>query len=1653
MPAFMSFLAFVRFLAIRRFCAPVCFCIFALLLGALLSGCSDEAPTDTTEAPRTKLSAVDANSISDNSSTAVALKVQDISVQTWQGRHAAAVTLSTPVALDLPLDGWLMIETDSGDLLEGGWVADSRGKVLYFSGLEPGRSYRVRVRPGLVAANGSTLSSLSSVVIETPDIQSALGFAGRGNLLAHRLRQGLPVMAVNVEQVDVDFYRIPQDRLVDFLANFGQSTQLSGWDAERYLDRVELTWSGRFDLQLDVNTRATRYLPIHQIDALGQSGVYLAVMREAGNISYRYPATWFAVTDLGAQVRLYRDQLQVQVNTLSGADPLAGVQLTLLDNEGRTLAQKATDREGRAAFVADELAPGTLGSAPLLLLQKGPETSLLRLSGPALDLAEFPVSGPNRRPQEVFIYSPRDLYRPGETLRFSALLRSDRGEAVPGIALKSQLMQPDGRIVASTRIEPQALNYYQAELPLPADAPTGEWRWQLELPDGSQREYAVQVESFLPERMALNLATAETLKPDADFSVQVQGDYLYGAPAADARLQSQLLARLEQHPFPAFRDFWFGHPNDKALERREDLAEIQLDAQGRGLIQVKPFWQNLTSPLRLQTHVSLLDSGGRPVTRRATSLVLPAERLPGIRPLFADDQVDYESQASFELVLTDGEARLAADGMQLSLVRERRDYHWRWSDADGWQSEFTERHYTVEQRDLSLAQQGRVEVSLPVEWGYYRVELKDPQTGLVAAYRFRAGWDPDAQLMAGRPDRIGLSLNQQSYTAGDELKVEVRPPAAGKGYLLLESDRLLHREAVQIPAEGKELSLILQPEWMQQNLYISVLLLQPGDADKGSLPMRMLGVAPVPLASADQALDITFTDLPLQVRPEQRIEVPLRVSRRNGQPLPDQVQVTLAAVDVGVLSITDFDTPDPLAWFFDPGAYAVEVRDNYGDLIDAEAGEMARLRFGGDADLSRGGAQPPTEVQILSLFSGPLAVDSEGRVSVPLDLPAFNGRVRLMAVAFSEDSLGAADQELQIVAPVVAELNRPRFLSPGDTTRLTLDLHNRTEQPQTLQVELSAGMDMRLDGRIEDWQQSVALAPGARTTLALKATAGERFGAVPLSLRVSNIEGEPDIQRNWMLGVRPAWPAQSLHWQQPILPGEAFEFKGEALQGLLPSTLNAQLSLSSRPPLNVAHHFSELRAYPYGCAEQTTSGVFAQLYATRDLLATLGLEGEAPEAQRAALELAIRRLFGMQRNNGSFGLWSKDSPEEPWLTVYVTDFLLRARDAGYAVSEPALKLALEQINRYLRNPSRINGELLHDSRSRFAVRAYAAQVLARIGQAPLAELRNLLDHRADESTPLAMIQLGLALQQAGDAGRAEQALRRGLQAMSRDNFTLTDSFIATDYGSRVRDAALALFWLLEAEQPETQWLPLLEPLQAAIAERRWFSTQERNALFLAGQALNQRTGAAMQLQIQGALAIDVNDDERRFRLTGESLLDGLQIHNRGEHQAWLNLQLQGYSDQPPAAYSRGLSVERHYYDADGQPLMLDQLKTGDQVLVELDVRSEEAIPDALIVDLLPAGLELENQNLATSLTLAELKIGEDSIADLLAQVDLRHQEFRDDRYVAAIRLDWGRARLFYLARAVTPGEYRLPPSFAESMYRPELRHLGDDSSLLSIRVR
>ncbi len=193
------------------------------------------------------------------------------------------------------------------------------------------------------------------------------------------------------------------------------------------------------------------------------------------------------------------------------------------------------------------------------------------------------------------------------------------------------------------------------------------------------------------------------------------------------------------------------------------------------------------------------------------------------------------------------------------------------------------------------------------------------------------------------------------------------------------------------------------------------------------------------------------------------------------------------------------------------------------------------------------------------------------------------------------------------------------------------------------------------------------------------------------------------------------------------------------------------------------------------------------------------------------------------------------------------------------------------------------------------------------------------------------------------------------------------------------------------------------------------------------------------------------------RLEAEQAAAPLMIENTGTADAYVNLRLNGRTATEPTAHNRGLQVQRRFYDADGVAFADQQnlqLQSGQQVLVELFVEASANQPHGLVVDLLPAGLELENQNLNDAYSISDLSIDGVAVRDLSASAEVNHQEYRDDRYVAAVSLYEGRpVRLFYLARAVATGEFRIPPTFAEDMYRPEVRHQGPAAGQLTVSPR
>ena len=1576
-----------------------------------------------------------------------ALSVVDVSEVQLDGASALSVSFSVPLEPEQNFADKLHVVDAKSGKVDGAWELSDNLMELRLRHLEPQRKLILTVDPGLRGVNDTQLAGEYVSRLETRDLQPTVGFASRGTLLPTRLAEGLPLIALNVDKVDVEFFRVKPESLPAFLSQWGRNSSLQSYEARDLLSMAELVYGGRFDLNPARNTRETLILPTAGIKPLQQPGVYLAVMKASGSYNYSQPATLFTLSDIGLSVHRYQKRLDVFTQALEGGSALSDVELELLDGKGKMLAQGKTDNKGHAELALP-------AKAEVLLARQGDQTSLLRLNTAALDLAEFDIGGPQAHPLQFFVFGPRDLYRPGETVLLNALLRDRDGYPVKPQPVSVEVRRPDEQVSRKFVWTPDASGFYQYPLQLASEAPTGRWQLVFDLGDGKPQLYEFLVEDFLPERLALELkGSATPLAPGQTADIQVNGRYLYGAPAAGNRLSGQVYVRPLREAVKTLPGYQFGSVTEEELSQDLELEERVLNAEGEYTISLESQWSNAKSPLQLIVQASLQESGGRPITRRLVQPVWPADRLPGIRGLFEGTETDGDGPVQFELLVADNEGhKLAAENLKVRLVRERRDYYWNYSDNDGWSYHYNEKFLNLNEETVNLKAGETATVSFPVEWGPYRVEVEDPKTGLVSSLRFWAGYraQDNAEGGAVRPDQVKLALDKAAYVEGDTARVTVTPPAAGKGYLLVEgSDGPLWWEEIEVPAEGKTFEVKLDSTWARHDLYVSALVIRPGERKANITPKRAVGVLHLPLDRTARKLEVTL-DAPEKMRPKQALTVKVQAKNADGS-IPAQAHVLLSAVDVGVLNITEYPTPDPYASLFGRKAYGADQLDIYGQLIEAGQGRLASLAFGGDAALAKGGKRPATSVNIVALQSAPVTLNAQGEGEVSVQIPDFNGELRVMAQAWTDDRYGMAEAKTVVAAPLVAELAAPRFMAGGDETRLALDLSNLTDKPQQLQVSLNTQGPLSLLG---DARQTLQLSPGQRSTLQIpiKALGGFGSGKVGVTVEGLDLPGETlaPFTREWTLGVRPAYPALLKHYRT-VLTDQPWSLPDHALQVFEPAGREALLSLSSRPPLNLGEQIRALKAYPYGCSEQTTSGLYPALYADAALLKRLGLEGEPDAERKRKIELGIERLLGMQRYNGSFGLWGADGQEEYWLTAYVTDFLLRARDQGYAVPPEALKKASERLMRYVQERNLIEADYSDNlEHTRFAVQAYAGLVLARSQQAPLGALRSLFERRSDARSGLPLVQLAIALQKMGDQPRADQALVAGLAATRKANEWLGD------YGSPLRDQALILALLEENNLMSGQREQRLFELSDQLAASQWLSTQERNSLFLAGRDLLSKPEASWTAQLGSAGETrELSNSQPALKLEGSLLATPLTVRNQGSTAIYQQLTISGYPQQAPRAGGENLSIRRDYLGMDGEPLNLDTLKSGDLVLVHLAVTAKERVPDALVVDLLPAGLELENQNLGQSA--ASLENASSQVKqwrESMQNASIQHQEYRDDRYVAALNLDGnGTSHLLYLARAVTPGTYRVPPPQVESMYRPDWQAVGETPGPMVIKGR
>ncbi len=1543
-------------------------------------------------------------------------------------------------------------------------------------------TYTLKVRRGLTARNDAVLKQDYTTRLRIPDIRPQLRFLGDGFFLAREGQLRLGLATINIDRVKLDIEKV-------FANNLIYVSKLERWSRwSRNLGKSIHTEV--LDIPSQLNQEVT--VPISLEDYLSDEhvGIFKVMARNAQR-EWDSAHQWVLVTDLGITAKRAGDSLSVWVKSLATGAAVPTARVKLISDNNQTLLTGTTNWAGFIEF--KEVAEKTEGFTPFMItVAKGDDLAFIQLDRHEIATADFDVSGPAylQKGYEAFLYTSRGVYRPGETVELAGIVRAPKQATPESLPARIEVLAPDGRTLRELRQQTTKTGACEAKIPIPDYAQTGNYVAKMLIADKVVGRTQFQIEAFMPDRMKVGIATDKPIYRLGDeINVQVEVVNLFGPPAVGRKVQVSCelnavsLVGADGISSPDFditrwRSFVFGSTGSnfvKQFERqRIELGEAETDPAGKARYQFTiPATLKAPALLKGVLTATVSEIGGRAVTASHRVVIHSYSHYVGLRRTnTADAQIDKPVRIDYVAV---DEALAVAPGRALRLSLHK--IHWNTilrQNTEGHYAYVSEPQITeVETHDLTSAETPRTLTLTPAAPGEYRLRLEDLKSTATAEIGFYVNGGGNTAVSMEHPTRLDLTLNKPAYLSGETAELHVKAPFPGTLLLTVEREKVLSYRTIVMKENTATLLIPVRPSY-RPNVYLSATLMRPMPADIAPsnhyqpLPARAFGVIPLKLDATQRRLSIDMflsqqdeaggtSKMPLAgdemrivdgestqvtVRPNSSVDITFQVK---GSRSRQKYEVCITAVDEGILSLTDFQAPDPHSYFYRQRGLKTHSFDLYSGILPEIAGLTDNSSTGGDAVLEAARKQRLNtggiiRVKPVSLWSGFVQTDGRGRGAIQFKIPQFNGNLRLMAVAFAGADYGATEAYLTVREPIVLTPTFPRFLAGGDKLRLPVTLFNGTDAAAEFTVKLQTEGPVQLLSTTAENDTSQMQDPvvGASSQSRLISVDAGAEAQAFFDIRVHDAIGEVGFNlsahgnaettaMDVKLPLRSTAPPITTTGQGVVRADKPVDFVFPA--NLMPDSSEFSLTLTPFPNIVFADSLRYLVRYPYGCLEQTTSRVFPLLYFS-DLARSVEPMLADDDLVDHYITSGITKLESMLTTRKHFAYWPGGTYVNAWSSIYASHFLVEARKAGYEVADRVYAAMLYGLRERTKFSLNVEGpEGSEKIKTDIALATYAAYVLAAAGHPDRGTMNYLKNRGLSGLSDYSHFQLASAFALIGELETALSMLPVSVSpGVNEKNSARWET--GGTFDSPIRAQAIMLDTLAEVNENHPSIPMLVKNLRDAASDgNRWRTTQDNAFAFL---ALGKLMKKQMDKNYTGTLKLNGEDfadfDATEARYT-DAAWDGVrvQLSVEGEGSCYyywsaFGIQRGSYVEE----YEREIQARRRYFNKDGEQVAR-QFVHGDLIVAEITVKALTAnLENVVVVDMLPAGFEIENTRLESRAGIPWLKV-QDFKPDYL--------DIRDDRLIFFGTFPRQRERKFYYAlRAVTQGEFTLPPITAEAMY-------------------
>ncbi|MCP5540566.1 MAG: hypothetical protein H7A53_08190 [Akkermansiaceae bacterium] len=1578
-----------------------------------------------------------------------------------------------------------------------GSAADLHGDFDYH------KSYTVTVRPGVTGANRTSLDErFAKKIVFEPNsgFVTLPAFATTQNASGG---QQFEIDTGNLKNLRVRVKRLSDRDLVYAMRGYDDLYEGAG-------DRREIPFEmvpGRtiYDQEFEpANTvdRSEKFTLDWREILGGQTEAALYVCAEGwsrtrGNFGVGAQAI-VQLTDIGLAWKQFDGETLLYAFSLRTGKALPRLKFELLDGEAEPLSETQSDNQGIVRLPEERTE-----NVKWIAAARNGDRHMIEFSEPMsyAGLWNFAIPyryyGDDTAERRTLVFTDRPLYEPGETVHLKCVSRLTDGDAllplsaIAGQPAKLTVRDSRNRLLVNESVALSRNGSFDHDIELPAETALGWFSVQVDFNDPKEKDnserwrnmvyHGFQVAEYRPNTFEIAFQNESEYETGDKLAIPVSAKYYMGKPLSKAQLTWHVSAR-RQFPMPrGFENFVFGNAIGESSPFT-DSRSVDLSDSGGATIDLElPEAGDAPAPLYVSLNAEITDINQQTVAESAGFTVHSSDFYLGVRTPEGVLRAGAEVPLSFVAANTD--ARAHTEPVAATMKLEKRHYNTvKMRGAGGRMTYRTEETLeTVLEKPVEILTRLHPETGTPLstlapvtvaEGGDYYLTLtaKDAEdrpvvtrTGLriFGADEPAWGWYDEV--------RIDVTPDKDRYRTGDVAKLLVRSPILGNALVTTERAGV---RTVRVEKIAEHESVIEVPigEGAAPNLFASVLILRGSEASPLRHPNAdyRLGYCQLnvddPAANLEVTLETDRDDAPYRL-PGATVEVAALVRDHQRRPV-EGAEVTLYAVDEGVLSLMGYDTPDPGAVFHAPFSLGVRTGQSVSDLLPENPNERD---FGNKGYVIGGGgemdgldpARARKNFQPVAFWRGAAFTGPDGRVRVSFETPDNLTTFRVMAVVASENRFGKAERDLVINKPLIIEPALPAFGNVGDRMDLTSVLHNNTDRDLDLEIRVE------LDRHAEFLPAEPSFVPvalagveSAADSSSLRARrfrlrAGEtsKLGFPAQFARVGEgvwrwsvaEAGNPKLADVVESKLAIGYPVPLMHGLEQLTltgggkPRAAFE---KIDPKLLNGRGTVRVTVSNSRLLEAADALEYLLHYPYGCVEQTTSSLLPWLTTQNMRHALPGLDKTDAEI-RDAIGAGVARLLSMQTDGGGLGYWPGASEPILWGSAYGGMGLVLAKRAGAEVPDDRLSPLWDYLSKSLRNTAAVK-----DSNDLYN-RCLAAYTLALAGRGEPG-YHDILHRNRERLTPDGRSLLALAMLETAGAHPEEAIRGRVAELLAPD--AKTPEFHSPWHRPVYATAAQLLAWS-RFDPASKRADDLASELIGAPRTRAAFGSTYINSW--AFRALAEYDSAVSRAREGAVCRVKFGDETREMRFGDEPGGQQLTFEFDGDRRAappTLEVDRDGarvYAhvevETQPAGFefeaeNKGFGIERTYHriDAEGNVEPAGVFEVGDLVLVtlHLSIPDGERVNYLAVDDPMPSIFEAVNPEFKS-----QAAGNREGYKGDWKRLYCHYRELRTDRalFFCDYLYKGGDYAVEYLARVVAPGEATAPPAKIEAMYEPE-RH-------------